>query len=135
MNSVVFFLVRNKLLLLSIVLLTVVSIESILLTYYYGKTNTLTVQNEVVSLKLEIAESSVTQLKSSIEEQNSAINMLKIKADEQQKINKINIDQARNQALTFKKKAEELMNRRPIENESICKSAESLINEMLFNEK
>jgi uncharacterized coiled-coil protein SlyX len=91
-------------------------------------------ENESLTIKLSVAESSIKTLQTSISKQNTAIDKMKKDADDRLKENIKNVNKSKEERKIFDKHSKDLLSKKTPEDISKCDSANLLINEEIDNE-
>lgn len=88
-------------------------------------------ENNILSLKLSVSETSVKSLQNAINDQNSAIERLKKSASDREKLYRIEIEKATSKAGTLKKQADEILKKILPQNITKCDAANELVNSQI----
>ena len=128
-------LMSNKTLLFGLLFAIIIAGMAVYIKVLKGDVKTLEAEKVTLSTKLEISNASIVSLQSAIEEQNTAIETFKSAAVEREKRNQAEVNRARTLAEIHKKRAENLLTRKPPPGMSDYEAANDLINEAIRNAK
>ena len=107
--------------------------QSFRISLLKSSNKTLEAEKAAVQTLLETSQANLKQLQGEIKVQNDAIEKLKKEGDERVAKNAEEVKKAQAVAETYKKKAEDLMNRKAPQNLNKCDAANALINEEIRN--
>jgi hypothetical protein len=128
-------LLGNKYIIIGLLLALSLGGGTIYIKILKGNISNLTAENKSLSLELDVAQNSVKLLQTSIDEQNSAIQVLKSDADKRQEAHKAEILAARNTATNLKAQAAAIMAIKIPSDANSCNAANELINLEIQNAK
>jgi len=135
MGNLLALITGNKTLVMGIILAIVLGGMTIYIKVLKNDVARLNAEKDSISLQLQVSQNSVTSLRDSINDQNVAIDKLKSDADARVAAHKAEIDAANAKAGNYKRQATDLMNRTIPPNDTACKAANDLMNEVLKNAK
>lgn len=122
-------LLANRNVIVGIALLVIVTIIGGYIFVLKSRVDILTEQNKALGTELSVSKASVVSLRSSIDEQNTAIEQLKTAADARTMAFLDEIAKAKSTSDTYRKQANEIIKRTSPQNVSKCDAANQLINE------
>lgn len=128
-------LMSNKTLLFGILFALIIGSMGVYIKILRGNVETLEAEKATVAAKLEISNASIISLQSAVDEQNSAIETFKSAAAEREKRNQAEVAKAKSLADIHRKRAENLLTRKPPPGMSDYEAANDLINEAIRNAK
>jgi hypothetical protein len=132
MGILTFFL-NNKTYIVIALLGLVIAGQTVYITVLRSQKDTLVAEKQVLQISLDASQASLLQLKNDIVAQNAAIEKLKTESDARLAKNAVEVKKAQAVAQSYKRQAEDLLNRPPPQDMSKCDAAEALINEELAN--
>jgi septal ring-binding cell division protein DamX len=100
-----------------------------------GEIETAEAKQQELHAELDVSQASVKNLQQAILDQNAAIEKLNTDAAARQQSHAAEVTQARNTAMTFKKRADDLMKIQPSPGVTKCDAANQLINLEIRNAK
>lgn len=127
------FLLKNKALVAMAILALALAGQSFRISLLKSSNKALEAEKAAVQTLLETSQANLKQLQGEIKVQNDAIEKLKKEGDERVAKNAEEVKKAQAVAETYKKKAEDLMNRKAPQNLNKCDAANALINEEIRN--
>jgi len=128
-------ILRNKNFIIGLIIASVIGIGA---AYISSLKKSLTVaQAEKITLEtqLQVSQSSVKQLQLSLDEQNAAIDKLKLDSDARIKFGQKELNKAKVESELYRRRAEDIMKVKPDPTLSICDAANALINSEISNAK
>lgn len=122
-------LLGNKNVIIAIILLVVISAIGGYVLMLRSTVETLTEKNRVLDIELSVSKASVVSLRASIDEQNAAVEQLKIASDKRTLAFLDELAKAKETSTTYRNQAATLLKKTSPQNMSKCDAANQLINE------
>ena len=129
------FLLNNKTLVMLALLSLVIAGQGVYISMLRSDKTVLIAEKSQLKTLLDVSQANVLQLTGDIEAQNASIDALKKDGDERLAKHAKEVKKAEDAAAAYKKRAEELLTRKPPQNVSRCDAANALINEEIRNAK
>lgn len=127
------FLLNNKSLIVIALLLATIAGEYTYITILKSEKDTLVAEKAQLKTLLDESQANLKQLQNDIQVQNDAIDKLKKEGDARVAKGAAEVKKAQDTAAEYKRRADELLGRKPPQNMSKCDAANTLINEELQN--
>ena len=133
--GIITLLMGNKNLVIGVILLALLAGTGIYIKVLKTEVESAKAKVTVLTNDLQISEASVKSLQQAISDQNAAIIKLGTDATARVAAHQVELAKAKTSADIYQKQAQELMNRKPPQNEPKCDAANDLINEGIKNAK
>ena len=127
------FLLNNKNLVIGSILVVLLMACAGYIRIQKSEQTALIAENSKISTMLSESQANIKQLQISIQDQNAAVDKLKVEGDVRVAKHAIEVRQAQVIAATYKQQAAELLTRQAAVNIPKCDAANSLINEEIKN--
>ncbi len=127
MNPLSFIFQNSKLIALLVLILAVVSVV-FYVKHLKNEISDLKNENVVLTQKLSISNDSIKVLQNSVNDQNTALQNLKIESDKKAKDVAAALAESQKRLQNYKNIADALMKAQPLSIDNVCKSSDELIN-------
>jgi Tfp pilus assembly major pilin PilA len=127
------FLLNNKSLIAIALLLAAIAGEYVYITVLKAEKATLVAEKAQIKTMLDESQANLKQLQNDIQAQNDAIDKLKKDGDARVAKGAVEVKKAQDTAAEYKRRADELLGRKPPQNVQKCDAANLLINEEIQN--
>ncbi len=129
------FLIKNKTLVMLAILGMIIAGQTVYISMLRSDKVALTAEKAQLKTLLDVSQANVIELQGNIKTQNDAIDVLKKNGDARVAKHAEEVKKANDVANTYKKRAEELLKRKPPQGIPRCDAANALINEEIRNAK
>lgn len=129
------FLKNNKSMVIAIIVGLILAGGAVYINILKSSNRALVAEKAELKTLLDVSQANVIELQGNIKTQNDAIGVLKKNGDERLAKHAKEVKKAEDAAAAYKKRAEELLTRKPPQNISRCDAANALINEEIRNAK
>lgn len=126
-----FGLLANKNIIIAIILFAIVASVGGYIYVLRSNIENLTQKNRALDIELTVSKASVVTLRTSIDEQNAAIEQMKIAADNRTLAFLDELAKAKETSTTYRNQAATLLKRTAPQNMTKCDAANQMINEVL----
>lgn len=124
-----FGLLANKNVIIGVILLVLITTVGGYIFVLRSNIENLTEKNKALDIELSVSKASVVSLRASIDEQNAAVEQLKIASDKRTLAFLDELAKAKETSMTYRNQAATLLKKTSPQNMSKCDAANQLINE------